>query len=162
MSLKKIVLDDHELYCDDDESLHDALVRENLLTNQNCQQNRCENCLVRCVRGLAPPEAQIGLREELRHQNYFLACLCFPQHDMIISMQPIEDCFTEATVIGKSMLNSETLSLTVQCKIPLSYYAGQFVNLKRADGLTRSYAITNSPPGQPAVFSYPPTRGRAF
>ena len=143
MPLNKIVLDGHVLYCDEDESLRDALVREQLLPNHNCQQNRCENCLVRCVHGLAPPEAQIGIREELRHQNYFLACLCFPRQDMTLSLQPIEDCFTEAMVISKSMLNSETLSLSVQCKVPLSYYAGQFVNLKRADGLTRSYAIAN-------------------
>lgn len=144
MSLKKIVLDGRELYCDDDESLYDVLIRENLLHHQSCQQNRCGNCLVRCFQGSAPPEAQIGLREELRHQNYFLACLCFPQQDMAISLRPIENCFTEATVIAKRLLNAETLALSVRCKAPLEYHAGQFVYLKRGDGLTRSYAIARS------------------
>jgi NAD(P)H-flavin reductase/ferredoxin len=143
MSLIKIIVDGSELYCDDDESLFEALVRENIDMGHLCQQGRCESCLVRCIQGMAPPEAQKGLRDELRHQHYFLACLCFPQRDMVVSLKPVEECFTEATVTGKRLLNTETLLLTVQCEVELKYFAGQFVNLKRSDGLIRSYAIAN-------------------
>lgn len=144
MAQIKITLDGRELYCDDDESLFEALARANIDMGHLCSHGRCENCLTRCVQGMAPPEAQKGLRDELRHQNYFLACLCFPQRDMVISLKPVEECFTEATVVGKRLLNTETLLLTLQCKTELKYFAGQFVNLKRSDGLTRSYAIANS------------------
>ncbi|WKJ90777.1 2Fe-2S iron-sulfur cluster binding domain-containing protein [Methylomonas montana] len=144
MSLNKITLDDRELYCEDDESLLDALIRANVEIAHNCRQGRCHNCLVRCLQGTPPPGAQKGLREALRHQNYFLACRCFPQQDVAISLKPVEDCFTEATVIGKRLLNIDTMLVSVRCKAALDHYAGQFVNLKRGDGLTRSYAIANS------------------
>jgi ferredoxin-NADP reductase len=59
-----------------------------------------------------------------------------------LSQQPA--FFTEGMVIDKKPLNQETLLLVVECKDPLDYHAGQFVNLKRADGLMRSYSIANS------------------
>jgi ferredoxin-NADP reductase len=34
--------------------------------------------------------------------------------------------------------------LTIELAEPMDYYAGQFVNLKRADGLMRSYSIANT------------------
>jgi NAD(P)H-flavin reductase len=43
------------------------------------------------------------------------------------------------------MLNRNTLLLIIAFKDALEYYAGQFVNLQRADGLTRRYSITNTP-----------------
>lgn len=142
--LHKITLDELELYCDDDETLLSALLRANVELAQPCGQNRCKNCLVRCLQGLPPAEAQKDLPEELRHQNFFLACQCYPRQDMMISLKPIAKCFTEAIVISKRLLNSETLQLTLQCQSPLSYFAGQFVDLRRGDGLSRSYSITYS------------------
>jgi len=100
--------------------------------------------MVRSLQGLPPPAAQNGLKELLRHQNNFLACLCYPKQDMVIRLNPHEETFTEALVIGKELLNSETLLLTVQCKQRMDYFAGQFVKLRREDGLIRSYSIANS------------------
>ncbi len=54
-----------------------------------------------------------------------------------------QDYVTHATVKAKQMLNPEIMQLIIETDEALTYYAGQFVNLKRDDGLTRSYSISN-------------------
>lgn len=144
MSLKKITLDNQEVVCQDGESVLDALLREHIDIPHACKEGACQSCMVRSLQGTPPAVAQQGLKDVLRHQNHFLACLCYPQQDMTISIGAPASAFTECTVIGKELLNPETLLLTIKCREPLDYYAGQFVNLKRADGLMRSYSIANN------------------
>ena len=144
MPLKKITLNDKAVFCRADESVLDALLREKIDIPFGCRQGACQGCMVRSLQGAPPLAAQNGLKDVLRHQNHFLACLCYPQQDMVISIGPPADCFTEATVIDKRMLNAEIMLLTVAAKTPMDYCAGQFVNLKRADGLQRSYSIANN------------------
>ncbi len=144
MSIPKITLAERELFCQPGESVLDALLREHIDIPHNCQQGVCQSCMVRSLDDAPPVAAQNGLKDVLRHQNHFLACLCYPHQDMNISIDPPAGLYTEATVIDKQPLNAETLLLTLECAEPLDYYAGQFVNLQRADGLTRSYSIANS------------------
>jgi NAD(P)H-flavin reductase len=63
---------------------------------------------------------------------------------MHISLNSPAINFTAAIVIDKQLLNPETLLLSLQLQAPMDFYAGQFVNLKRADGLMRSYSIANN------------------
>lgn len=144
MSQKKITLDDRDIFCHEEETVLDALLRENIDIPHACREGACQSCMIRSLKGAPPAAAQNGLKDVLRHQNHFLACLCYPQQDMVLSLSTPADFFTEATVVGKELLNAETLLLTLQCKELLDYYAGQFVNLKRADGLVRSYSIANN------------------
>lgn len=144
MSLKTITIENHEIVCQSGESVLEALLREHIDIPHACKEGACQSCMLRSLNVTPPASAQKGLKDVLQHQKYFLACLCYPQDDMTISMTPPVDFFTQASVIGKESLNRETLLLTLQTKQPLDFYAGQFVNLKRADGLVRSYSIANS------------------
>ncbi|AMK75458.1 MULTISPECIES: 2Fe-2S iron-sulfur cluster-binding protein [Methylomonas] len=139
-----IALNEHQVHCQEHETVLDALLREKIDIPYGCRQGACQSCMVRSLEGEPPVEAQNGLKDVLRDQNYFLACLCYPEHDMTISLASTEDRFTKAMVIDKQLLNAETLLLTVECQNSMDYYAGQFVNLKRDDGLIRSYSISNS------------------
>jgi len=143
MPFTKITLNDRDIICRQGDSVLDALLREQADIAFGCRQGACQACLTRSLAGPPPADAQTGLKDVLRQQNYFLACLCYPQQDMLISLESGADRFTEATVIGKAWLNADTLLLTLQCQQALDFYAGQFVNLKRADGLLRSYSISN-------------------
>ncbi len=144
MSLKKISVNNQDVFCGADETVLDALLRENIDIPHACRQGACQSCMVRSLQGSPPAAAQEGLKDVLRHQQYFLACMCHPQQDMVISISPPADLFTEAKVIEKRLLNAETLLLKLECDKSMGYYAGQFVNLKRADGLSRSYSIANN------------------
>jgi NAD(P)H-flavin reductase len=97
--------------------------------------------------GAMPPSAaQTGLKPTLRQQGYFLACLCRPDGDLEVAL-PGDDVApsTPAVVIGKRALNRDILQISLRCERPFSYHAGQFVHLRRDDGLTRSYSISNLP-----------------
>lgn len=142
--MKKISLDGRALVCEDDESLLDALLRQQVDIAFGCRQGICQNCMARSLDAPPPEPAQHGLKDVLRRQNYFLSCLCYPQQDMTISLTGQEDLFGEAIITGKRLLNAETLLLTLKCHAQPDYFAGQFVKLRRADGLIRSYSIANS------------------
>jgi NAD(P)H-flavin reductase/ferredoxin len=144
MSQHKIRLDNQEILCHAGESVLDALLREQIDIPYACNEGACQSCMIRSLAGAPPAKAQQGLKDILQHQQYFLACLCYPHQDMHISLNSPASNFTAAIVIDKQLLNPETLLLSLQLQAPMDFYAGQFVNLKRADGLMRSYSIANN------------------
>ncbi|WP_349432695.1 2Fe-2S iron-sulfur cluster-binding protein [Methylomarinum sp. Ch1-1] len=143
MTVTKIKIDEQTLLCQVGEPLLDALLRENIDVSHGCRQGACQSCMLRSLKGKPPAEAQHGLKDGLKQQNYFLACLCYPEQDMEIAYTHHRDYVTHATVKAKQMLNPEIMQLVIETDEELDYYAGQFVNLKRDDGLTRSYSISN-------------------
>lgn len=144
MSTHKITIEDRHIDCLPGESVLDALLRERVDIPYACREGNCQSCMVRSLEGAPPAAAQKGLKDVLQNQNYFLACLCLPHADMSISIGAAPASFSKGIVTGKELLNSETVRLTIEFAQPLDFYAGQFVNLKRADGLTRSYSIANN------------------
>lgn len=123
------------------ETVLDTLLRENVAIPYACKNGVCLSCMVRSVDAVPPAAAQNGLKDTQKQQQYFLACQCRPQQDMHIALANQGHYFTPAIVVDKTLLNRETILLTLECKDALDYYAGQFVNLRRADGLSRSYSI---------------------
>ena len=80
---------------------------------------------------------------------------------MIIKLPDQSEFYTEGTVVVNEMLNRNTLLLIIAFKDAFEFNAGQFVNLQRADGLTRSYSIANTPAGiQYPGISYSPLAKR--
>jgi ferredoxin-NADP reductase len=89
----------------------------------------------------------VGLKTDLQKQHYFLSCLCHPEHDMTLALPNAEqqDTFIPARVIEKQLLTANMVRLIVECETEFTFLAGQFVNLLRDDGLTRSYSCANRP-----------------
>lgn len=143
--MKKITFGTHTISCHTEETVLDALLRENIEIPYGCRQGACQSCIVRSSDVTPPPAAQKGLKDTLKKRNHFLACICRPEQDMAIALPDQSDFYTEGTVVDKQLLNSNTVLLKIECKDALEYFAGQFVNLQRADGLTRSYSIANIP-----------------
>lgn len=144
MTNYKIQLGDRELICGSSENLLDRFIDEQLDVSYSCRQGVCQSCLMRSLDGAPPEAAQKGLKDNLKQQNYFLACLCYPEQPMRISNRHHADFTTYGTVTEKSLLNEDTLLLTLETDEALDYFAGQFVNLQREDGLMRSYSISNN------------------
>lgn len=142
--MKKIVLGQQTMTNQGGESLLDTLLHNGVDIPYSCRQGVCQSCMVRSVKDVPPAFSQRGLRDVQQQQNYCLACQCYPEHDMEITLNSQPSFPNTGLVVEKVMLNSETVLLTIQCEKPLDFYAGQFVNLQRADGLARSYSIANS------------------
>lgn len=132
--------------CEDGETVLESLTRQGATVPSSCRSGACQTCLVRALNGVPPVAAQEGLKNTLRAQNYFLACVCRPTTDLEVAL-PTEDVLrrTTAIVITKEPLNQDILRLTLQCRAPLDYRPGQFVHVARPDGLTRSYSVASLP-----------------
>lgn len=101
--------------------------------------------MLRATKGKVPDSAQQGLKDTLREQQYFLACMCIPDEDLhIVSADDIE-LFEHAVVREKKMLANDICQLVIEPAMPLYYHAGQFINLRRNAGLVRSYSLASLP-----------------
>ncbi len=140
-----ITIGENSYTCQTEESLLDALLRQEVDISYACKKGTCHSCMLQSL-GTPPPEsAQGDLKDTLKHQKFFLACRCFPEQDLSIKLPDQSEFYTEGTIVANQMLNRNTILLSIQCQDALEYKAGQFVNLQREDGLIRSYSISNTP-----------------
>jgi len=143
--MTQLTIDNETYACATDESVLDALLKENVEVSYACKKGACQSCLMRCTDNAPPEAAQKGLKDTQKKQNYFLACLCVPEQDMAIRLPEQSELYSQGIVVENSLLNHNTLLLKIECQDRNDYFAGQFVNLQRDDGLTRSYSIANTP-----------------
>jgi NAD(P)H-flavin reductase/ferredoxin/truncated hemoglobin YjbI len=131
--------------CREGETVLDAFLRHGVETPFSCRSGICHVCVRRCVRGTVPARAQIGLRDRLRSHQYFLPCRCIPETDMEIVPPQDDDLYIEARVQAKEELSRDVLRLLIETSSMLDYRAGQFINVRRSDGMARSYSLASVP-----------------
>ncbi len=131
--------------CRDKETVLEALQRQGVTLSFSCRSGICHVCLQRCTSGPIPEVAQTGLRPTLRAQGYFLPCRCTPSADMVIEPPRNADLYTPAVVYGKEWLAPDVIRLRLEAATTLLYRPGQFINLRRSDGLARSYSLASDP-----------------
>lgn len=141
----KLTIEANTYSCHTEESVLDALLRENIPISYACKKGSCQSCLLRSMEGAPPESAQAGLKDTQKKQDYFLACQCRPEQDMTLKLPDQSELYTEGRVMVNRMLNRNTLLLVIECRDAFEFNAGQFVNLQRPDGLTRSYSLANIP-----------------
>lgn len=143
--MRSITIGESTFSCQPDETVLETLLRENVRVPNGCRQGLCQACLMRSLDNSPPVSAQKGLKDTLQKQGYFLACICHPEQDMTVALPNQQGASIEAKVVKKQLLTPDIIHLVVACQAPFNFFAGQFVNLKRPDGLTRSYSIANIP-----------------
>ena len=128
---------------DESETVLDALLRHNIALPHSCCKGLCQVCLVRNV-GIPPPAVtQIGLRDTLQHQGYFLACQCPVIDGLDIRLPRTTDVFCRAVVAKKEQLSGDVYRIELIPENAIIYHSGQFINIRREDGVTRSYSIAS-------------------
>ncbi len=143
--MPRIQFNKHDIECRPGESVLDALIRHNIDAPYSCRTGICQTCMMRSTQGNVPPDSQHALKLNLRKQGYFLACQCKPDGDMEVQLPESEKLFVNAELIEKQALSPTVYRLRLQTATPLYYHAGQFLNLKRSDGLMRSYSLASLP-----------------
>lgn len=141
----KLTIADNSYICQPTETVLDALLRENINIPYACKKGTCHSCMIRSTDTTPPKAAQAGLKSTLQSLNYFLPCQCYPDRDMQLQLPNQSDFYRMGTVIDNTLLNRNTLLLVIAFADAFEFKAGQFVNLQRRDGLTRSYSIANIP-----------------
>ncbi|MGZ5057952.1 MAG: 2Fe-2S iron-sulfur cluster-binding protein [Methylobacter sp.] len=143
--MRSITIDGSTFSSEPGETVLETLLRENVQVPYGCRQGLCQACLMRSLDNSPPVSAQTGLKDTLQKQNYFLPCICHPEQDMTVALPNSQGASIEAVVIKKQLLTPDIVHLVLEYKSQFNFFAGQFVNLKRPDGLTRSYSIANIP-----------------
>jgi CDP-4-dehydro-6-deoxyglucose reductase len=126
------------------ETVLDALLRSGVEVPHACRSGVCRSCTMVASAGDVPESAQAGLREVERRQGMFLACLCRPEGDL--ELRDIdEQALVGARVVEVVHLSDSVVRLRLQVDEPFPYEAGQYLSLRRRDGLTRSYSLASVP-----------------
>ncbi len=126
----------------------DALLRAASRRPYTCRKGTCGTCLLKHTGGAAPsPQSQASLRPTLREQGYFLACQCVPSGDMELAL-PESAALWTTTVVSKDDMAPGVVRLRLAVPAGFTYRAGQYVSLRRDDGLSRNYSLA-SLPGDP-------------
>lgn len=140
-----ITLNNAQYEVNPDESVLDGLLRHDVQLNYSCKNGVCQSCMLRAIDTDIPETSQKGLKSTLRDQGYFLACQCFPEENITISEANDSQLYWSATVVDKLMLSTDVCRLRLDCSMPVFYHSGQFINLHRQDGESRSYSLASLP-----------------
>ena len=125
------------------EAVLDTLLRHGVPIANSCRAGACQSCLLRAADGVIPPIAQRGLKATLVEQGYFLSCVCVPDGDLTIG--PASGLEMTAAIASLERLTPTVLRARLRLPEPLAYRAGQYITLRRPDGLSRSYSLASLP-----------------
>jgi NAD(P)H-flavin reductase/ferredoxin len=123
----------------------DALLEAGLTVPSSCRAGACQSCLVKATGGTPPAAAQVGLKDTLRAQGYFLSCQAELREDLSITLDAARELSVPARIAEVAPLSHDVLRVLVHPDGALPARAGQFVTLVREDGLARAYSIANLP-----------------
>jgi NAD(P)H-flavin reductase/ferredoxin len=143
ITMTQITFDNKTFENENNETVLQTLLRNNVQVPYGCQAGVCQSCLMRSLDNPPSEKSQMGLKPTQQKQNYFLACLCKPENAMSIALPNSEISWFEADVVEKKLLSANVIFLKIKSKEPFAFFAGQFVNLRRDNGLIRSYSIAN-------------------
>ncbi len=132
-----------DIHSRETENILDALLRQGIEIPFSCRSGVCHVCIQQCKQGEIPPVAQKGLSQELVKEGFFLACQCVPMGVMQIG--PPTGLFQTTLVHNKEMLSSNVCRILLEPPTDFAYKAGQFINVRRQDGITRSYSLASLP-----------------
>ena len=138
--MAKITYQDACINADSSQTVLDSLEKAGFQVPYSCRSGVCHSCMMQADEGDVPPLAQQGLSEGQKMQQLFLACSCYPDNDMSISLVGDGERAT-AAVVEKSLLNERVMKLVLQAN--LKWFAGQYLSLWYDDYQGRSYSIAS-------------------
>jgi p-cymene methyl-monooxygenase electron transfer component len=138
-----------------DETVLERALKDGISYPHDCTVGTCGACRTKLVSGRVDaitPFSYTLSREEL-DAGYILACQAVPKTDLVVEVELgsgiSEDVRTSATLVSTEPLTHDIVRCVWECKDPVSYKAGQYINVRWNGGeLHRSYS-----------FAAPPTQG---
>jgi len=140
--MTRITFDGSRYQVHDGETALDALLRGGANVTFSCRRGSCQVCLLR-TNGELDADARRGLRESMRERGYFLPCVTRPKCDLDVEKPDLSELFVKAVVTEKRLLSDTVVALSIETETKLEWRAGQYVTVRRADGLARSYSIAS-------------------
>lgn len=128
-----------------EESVLDGLTRSGVSVPSSCRSGICQTCVMQATDGTPPEASQGGLKDSLKLQNHFLACVCHPTEDLEVALPGTVKAPMPATVRRLELLGEDIMGVALETEAPMRYRPGQFINLRRDPSLGRCYSIASVP-----------------
>ena len=125
------------------ESMLDALVRGGANVAFSCRKGTCQICMLQVVDGDPGPEANKGLQQAVVDHNMFLPCCAHPVGDVEIERADLTKLYSRLHLAEKEWLSRSICRFSFEPETQFDWAPGQFINIRRGDGLTRSYSIAS-------------------
>ena len=134
------------LSCKNNETLLEAFLRQGISISFSCKKGSCQTCLMQCLCGNIPENAQNGLKESDINNGYFLPCCCQPESNMEITEIKTASRFHSAVIHEKELLSDNICRLIIEPGNTFDYRPGQYINVRNPDNSTcRSYSLVSHP-----------------
>jgi ferredoxin-NADP reductase len=99
--------------------------------------------MMRATEGRVPGTAQAGLKDSLRKSGHFLSCICRPDQDMTCEPAHTADFRGLVTIQEIRPIGPDVVLVQLSRPQGFDFKPGQFITVKRADALSRSYSIAS-------------------
>lgn len=142
--MPSVQYDGDSIEVNDNDSLLDQLLDAGYDIPHACKAGVCHSCMMQALSGKIPADSQEGLPDDKIDNDFFLSCQCHPIDDMSVQLPGNRESLS-ATVESILPVSADVLLLRLKAGKQLDYKPGQFVNLIRDDGLTRSYSLASVP-----------------
>jgi ferredoxin-NADP reductase/ferredoxin len=149
--MAKVIYGGQSYECGDN-SVLDCLTAQGVPVPSSCRTGACQTCMMRAIEGVVPEKARAGLKPTLAAQNYFLACSCYPETDLVVTLPDTGPCKLDARVTGIEYLNSDILGIRLKPLQAIEYKAGQFINLFKDEATARCYSLASVPALEDELF----------
>lgn len=141
--MRRLIFEGRDIPVDGDQTVLDAIHAAGEWLSFGCRSGNCQTCLVRCIDGEAPAEAQRGLSEGLRLAGHFLACQARSGQFISCVRPDHESLKWSARVISNSRVSHDILRLRFERPEGFTYRAGQYISIWRDGSVGRAYSLTS-------------------
>lgn len=125
------------------ESMLDALIRGGANISFSCRKGTCHVCMLQIVEGDPGSDAVDGLSQENIAHGMFLPCRAHPDSDLKIERADCSKLYGRLYLGEREWLSESVCHLSFTPETQLDWAPGQFMNLRRSDGVVRNYSIAS-------------------
>ena len=142
--MPELRFEDNVYQVDDFDTVLNTLLKNGHAIPNFCRGGICHSCMMKAEEGMPLPFTQIGLKDELVAENYFLTCQCAVYCPMTIR-RPDKDKRTRfvAMVRDKVSMADNVVKILLRPEHEFVYRAGQFTTLINVDGLVADFPIAS-------------------
>jgi ferredoxin-NADP reductase/ferredoxin len=119
----------------------EGLEQAGVVVPSSCRAGVCQFCMMRVVEGPVPPRSQDGLKDSLKASGHFLSCVARPEAALTCEPAHVTAFRGPVTIEEICGIGPDIARIRFARPAAFEFSPGQFLTLRRDDGLGRSYSI---------------------
>ncbi|MBL9022716.1 MAG: 2Fe-2S iron-sulfur cluster binding domain-containing protein [Myxococcales bacterium] len=125
------------------QSILDSLIRGGANVPFSCRKGSCHTCMLQCESGDLARDPKRDVDASLAAHGMFLPCTTRPADDVTVRRPDLSVLSVPLMLSQKRWLSPTICELSFEPERATHWRPGQFMNLRRSDGVVRSYSIAS-------------------